>query len=50
MRLEQKKAETERNTEEKTRRCLMCNQSFESEWAGERVCRRCKSTEAWRRG
>ena len=50
MRVETKKAEKEPTVEEKTRRCLMCGQSFESEWAGERVCRRCKSTEAWRRG
>ncbi len=34
----------------KARVCLMCRKSFESEWAGERVCRKCKSTETWRRG
>jgi hypothetical protein len=34
----------------KPRVCLMCRKSFESEWAGERVCRKCKSTETWRRG
>lgn len=32
----------------RTRRCLMCGQSFQSEWAGERVCKKCKSTTAWR--
>ena len=37
-------------TDRKTRRCLMCGQSFLSEWAGERVCRSCKSTAAWRTG
>ena len=34
----------------KLRRCLMCGQDFESDWAGERICRKCKSTEAYRRG
>jgi Zn finger protein HypA/HybF involved in hydrogenase expression len=38
------------DTVPKTRRCLSCGRSFPSEWAGERVCRNCKSTEAWRRG
>lgn len=35
---------------QKVRPCLMCRKPFESEWAGERVCRKCKSTETWRRG
>lgn len=34
----------------KTRRCLMCRDRFESSWPGERVCKRCKSTVAWREG
>ena len=34
----------------KQRSCLRCNEKFESEWAGERICRRCKSTQAWRSG
>ena len=34
----------------KTRLCLMCREPFESAWAGERVCKRCKSTAAWREG
>ena len=34
----------------KARRCLMCRNPFESEWVGERVCRRCKDTSAWREG
>ncbi len=37
-------------TDPKSRACLMCHKPFESEWAGERVCRKCKSTETWRRG
>jgi len=34
----------------KTRRCLMCHTQFESTWAGERVCRQCKSSSQWRSG
>ncbi|HMA15915.1 MAG: hypothetical protein ACM35H_11750 [Bacteroidota bacterium] len=34
----------------KSRRCLMCRDRFESSWPGERVCKRCKSTAAWREG
>jgi hypothetical protein len=41
---------SERNVEHKTRKCLICRAPFPSAWAGERICRRCKSTEAWRRG
>ncbi|MGE4217806.1 MAG: hypothetical protein AB7G39_00040 [Alphaproteobacteria bacterium] len=32
------------------RKCLMCGDRFESEWAGERVCKRCKATSVWRQG
>ena len=35
---------------EKTRYCLVCREPFQSAWAGERVCRKCKSTAAWRSG
>jgi len=42
--------DTDDKTDRKTRRCLMCGQPFVSEWAGERVCRSCKSTAAWRTG
>ena len=34
----------------KTRKCLMCEDPFLSEWAGERICRKCKSTHNWRSG
>jgi len=34
----------------KLRRCLMCHDRFESGWPGERICKRCKSTAAWREG
>lgn len=42
--------EADSNLESKDRRCLMCGETFESEWAGERICRRCKATTAWRSG
>ncbi len=41
------KPEPERVYEEKTRHCLMCREPFESSCAGERVCRRCKSSVIW---
>ena len=36
--------------ESKRRNCLMCGDGFDSEWAGERVCKRCKSNDGWRNG
>lgn len=33
-----------------TRSCLRCRSDFQSEWAGERICKRCKGTAAWREG
>jgi hypothetical protein len=42
--------EPQTRTEPKTRDCLLCRKPFLSTWAGERVCRRCKSTSAWRSG
>jgi len=32
------------------RACLMCSTKFESAWAGERICVRCKGNAAWRTG
>ena len=32
------------------RDCLRCQSKFSSEWAGERVCGRCKSSSAWKQG
>jgi hypothetical protein len=32
------------------RACLVCRKPFLSAWAGERICRQCKSTSAWRGG
>jgi hypothetical protein len=34
----------------KVRKCLTCRTPFESEWSGERICKRCKSTAAWKSG
>ncbi len=32
------------------RTCLMCGEIFPSAWAGERICRQCKSQSRWRSG
>lgn len=32
------------------RKCLRCRSSFESAWNGERICRRCKNSGAWKNG
>ena len=45
-----KHPETDTDAEAKTRLCLVCKTPFPSAWAGERICRRCKSTEKWRAG
>ena len=42
--------EAGRAEEPKLRNCLVCRTAFQSAWAGERVCRRCKATSAWRGG
>jgi hypothetical protein len=34
----------------KTRHCLRCRTVFSSLWSGERICARCKSSNAWRSG
>ena len=34
----------------RARLCLRCGSSFESEWSGERICRRCKNSTSWRNG
>ena len=39
-----------RNDVRKTRKCLMCEAPFLSEWAGERICPKCKSSSNWRKG
>lgn len=32
------------------RSCLKCQTKFQSEWAGERICRNCKGSSTWRNG
>jgi Zn finger protein HypA/HybF involved in hydrogenase expression len=50
MQAEVETVEEEVKSDSKARRCLMCLEHFVSEWAGQRVCPRCKSTAAWRAG
>ena len=38
------------NAEPRLRQCLKCRADFHSEWAGERVCQRCKKKTGWRSG
>ena len=45
-----KKPEPERVYVMKKRDCLKCGERFDSSWAGERVCKRCKSSGSWRSG
>jgi len=47
---EHRKPTTDRGDEAKMRACLVCKREFLSAWAGERICRQCKSTSAWRGG
>lgn len=34
----------------KPRTCMMCKTAFDSYWAGERICKRCRSSAAWKEG
>ncbi len=45
-------AELEREpaNQEKMRLCLVCETDFISSWAGERVCKKCRSSSKWRQG
>ncbi len=45
-----KKPEADTKTDAKKRKCLMCGTKFQSAWVGERICGKCKSTNAWRNG
>ncbi len=45
-----KKPTPERKHEPKRRKCLRCKSPFMSEWPGERICGKCKATNAWRQG
>ncbi|MBJ26903.1 MAG: hypothetical protein CL567_04505 [Alphaproteobacteria bacterium] len=42
--------EEETQPEIKERKCLKCREVFPSQWAGERICKRCKSSGSWRNG
>jgi hypothetical protein len=43
-------AEAVPNHATKERQCLSCSGTFRSQWAGERICKLCKQTSAWRAG
>jgi hypothetical protein len=43
-------AEPTQRYEQKRRRCLRCQDEFDSEWVGDRICGRCKQSSAWRAG
>jgi DnaJ-class molecular chaperone len=30
------------------RTCMMCKEAFVSEWSGERICKRCRGSGAWK--
>lgn len=45
-----KKPVPDRVTAPKKRNCLSCGDGFNSTWAGERICPRCKSSSSWRSG
>ena len=32
------------------RKCLMCSRHFSSEWSGNRVCKKCRTSSAWKEG
>ncbi len=42
--------QTRAAVKEALRRCLMCGEDFLSDGPGNRICKKCKSTETWRRG
>ena len=45
------KTETETSTDPaRLRRCLLCGENFPSYGPHNRICKRCKSTQVWRRG
>jgi hypothetical protein len=48
-------AKTETKTEDikdstRLRRCLLCGETFPSAGPHNRICKRCKSSQAWRQG
>jgi len=45
-----KKPTSGEDADEQVRCCLMCGSDFSSDGTHNRVCKRCKSTQAWREG
>ncbi|MFM2129808.1 MAG: hypothetical protein RL477_1354 [Pseudomonadota bacterium] len=45
-----KKPLPDADVDPKMRTCLACHSPFRSEWAGERICQKCKSSSSWRSG
>ena len=45
-----RKPQSEQAYQAKQRSCLMCKDPFPSAWPGERICKRCKESAAWRSG
>jgi uncharacterized paraquat-inducible protein A len=43
-------AEDRSDHQAKKRLCLRCQTPFDSQWAGERICKRCKSHARWNAG
>ena len=42
--------DAQNKAEQKKRLCLMCGRMFDSLGPGNRICKKCKSTAAWRSG
>ncbi len=42
-----RKEELAQPEQRRIRACLKCSEKFESAWAGERVCRKCKGGSSW---
>jgi hypothetical protein len=45
-----RKNEESHPEQRRVRACLKCSEKFESAWAGERICRRCKGSSTWQSG
>lgn len=45
-----KKPAPDPDLDPKVRNCLSCRIPFESAWAGERICGKCKGSSSWRAG
>jgi hypothetical protein len=45
-----KNQSAEQNDPTRLRQCLMCGHKFQSTGPGNRICKKCKSTQTWRQG